>query len=283
MINEPIFRERRGRPRLILAGVILLLIGVAWFLRSSWLPQVFDTLIPALAPIARWGDGLRGDKTQSENAELTQLRAENELLARKLQALELVADENQQLRSLLKLPLPRGYRQVGAQIVLRPPHQWLESLTIDQGFEAGLNVNQVVMGPQGVLGKISEVTAKTATVQLISHPESTVACVVGKQKAPGVLIGQYRNEPAQLQYLQNYARIQAGDLVLTSGLGGVFPPNLLLGRVAEVRQVASRPVPEASITLVPLETHLDQVIVLIPEGGSEEVLTPPASPSPEAR
>ena len=49
--------------------------------------------------------------------------------------LQLVADENQELRSLLKLTLPKGYRQIGAEVVMRAPHQWFESLTIDQGFE----------------------------------------------------------------------------------------------------------------------------------------------------
>ena len=267
-MNEPILRERRNPSRLLLILLLGAMLVTAWFFRASWTPLLLDNLAPVLQPLAGWSSGweLPHWGQTADEAEVTQLQAENQLLQRKLQALELVADENQHLRGLLKLPLPKGFRQVGAQILLRPPHQWFESLTIDQGFESGLDVNQVVMGPEGVLGKISEVTAKTAKVQLISHPESTVACIVGKQKVPGVLIGQYRQEPAQLQYLQNYARILPGDIVLTSGLGGVFPPNLVLGRVEQVRQISSRPVPEASVVLTPLEAPLSHVIVLVPEG-----------------
>lgn len=266
-MNDSIFREKSPR-RWMIPLIIGILVLLGWFFRASWTPMLLDHVSPLLQPVALWTGnwklphwGVEGDE-----AELMRLQAENDLLLRKVQALELLADENQQLRGLLKLALPKGYRQVGAQIVLRPPHQWFESLTIDQGFDAGLDVNQVVMGTEGVIGKITEVTARTAKVQLISHPESTVSCLVGKQKIPGVLIGQYRDEPAQLQYLQNYAKILPGDMVLTSGLGGVFPPHLVLGRVQQVRQIPSKPVPEANVLLTPLETHLSHVIVLVPEG-----------------
>jgi rod shape-determining protein MreC len=245
----------------------VLLLGLAWFFRASWSPQLIDTLTPLLQGVSSSLSQLQlphFEQTPSEAEQLSQ-QAQNELLQRQLQALNTVADENQELRALLKLPQPQGYRQVGAAVILRPPHQWFETLTLDKGFEAGLAVNQVVMGTAGVLGKLTEVTAKTSRVQLSSHPESTVSCIVGKQKIPGVLIGRYQDQPAQLQYLQNYARIQAGDMVLTSGLGGVFPPNLVLGKVEAVRQVNSKPVPEASVTLTPLETAISHVVVLVPE------------------
>lgn len=267
MMDGPLLGERRGPPRLLLIATAVVVLSLAWFFRSGWTPELMDRLVPVLEPMARWGGALKLPHwgPDASEAEFLRLQAENELLQRKVLALELVADENEQLRGLLKLPLPQGYRQVGAQVLLRAPHQWFETLTIDQGFESGLKVNQVVMGTQGVLGKISEVTAGTAKVQLVSHPESTIACIVGKQKVPGVLIGRYRQQPAQLQYLQNYARISQGDLVLTSGLGGVFPPNLVLGRVEAVRQEPSRPVPEAEVVLTPLETAVSHVIILVPE------------------
>lgn len=266
-MNDTLFRERSPRRWLIplIAGLVVLL---GWFFRASWTPLLLDRLTPLLQPVSRWSNGLKLPHwgVEVSEAEMLRLKAENDLLLRKVQALQLVADENQELRSLLKLTLPKGYRQIGAEVVMRAPHQWFESLTIDQGFDAGLDVNQVVMDTNGVLGKITEVTAKTAKIQLISHPESRVACVVGKQRIPGVLIGQYRDEPAQLQYLQNYARLSPGDEVFTSGLGGVFPPNLALGRVQEVIQEASKPVPEAKVLLTPLETAIHHVIVLVPEG-----------------
>lgn len=267
MMDGPLLGERRGPPRLLLGLSAVVILGLAWFFRASWTPELMDRLQPVLSSVANWSRGIRlpGSSPNASEAEFMRLEAENALLERKIQALELVADENQQLRMLLKLPQPQGFRQVGAQVLLRSPHQWFETLMIDQGFESGLKVNQVVMGTQGVLGKISEVTARTAKVQLVSNPETTIACIVGKQKVPGVLIGRYRQQPAQLQYLQNYARISAGDWVLTSGLGGVFPPNLVLGRVEAVRQDSSRPVPEAEVQLTPLETSISHVIVLIPE------------------
>ena len=66
-----------------------------------------------------------------------------------------IKEENQNLRKLLDLDLPTAYQKVTAQVILRPPNQWFESLIIDRGFESGLSVNQVVMNAEGVVGKLS--------------------------------------------------------------------------------------------------------------------------------
>jgi len=198
-------------------------------------------------------------------SQMLALEAENQLYKKKQDAMETVAQENQNLRKLLDLDLPTAYQKVTAQVILRPPNQWFESLIIDRGFEAGLSVNQVVMNAEGVVGKLSEVSAKTAKVQLISHPEAMVSCLVGAEHVPGVLTGQYRGKPAQLRYLQNHVQIKRGAEVKTSGLGGVYPPGLLLGRVSSVKKDPALPVPDVAIDLTPLEKNIDFLVVLVPE------------------
>ncbi|MGV3523391.1 MAG: rod shape-determining protein MreC [Candidatus Sericytochromatia bacterium] len=266
-MTGPLLGRRRGArwlPAVLVVGVM----AAVWMLRHSWVPMLRDGAMPALVRLSDVSATLQARLRPASTAptpEIGELVRENRRLNQQLEALKLVADENQELRTLLKLPMPQGYRQVGAQVILRPPLHWYESLQIDQGFEAGLAVNQVVLNDEGVLGKIVEVTARTAQVQLVSHPESAIACLVGTQKIPAMLSGQYRNQPAQLQYLQNYAQVRPGDAVRTSGLGGVFPPNLLLGRVGAVVKQSTRPVPEAQVVLKPLEQAFSHVIVLVPE------------------
>jgi len=70
---------------------------------------------------------------------------------------------------------------------------------------------------------------------------------------------------AQLEYLQNYAKIHSGDYVLTSGLGGVFPPNLTLGEVRYVHKKSTQPVPDSNVALTPIERSLEHLIILVPE------------------
>lgn len=267
MMSDSLGRPRKGQ-RLLLSLLLLGLLLISWLYRESWTPALLDLLAPALQRVEKWSQALPWNQTASETTNPPQLRdllVENQLLQKKLTALELVAEENRQLRELLNLDMPIGYRKVAANVILRLPHHWFESILLDQGFEAGVAVNMVVVNSEGVIGKVTQVTARTARVQLISHPESTVSCIVGKQKIPGVLTGRYHQQLAQLQYLQNYASLHSGDPVRTSGLGGVYPPNLLLGTVKYVHKRSTRPVPDASVSLDPLERPLTQVVVLVPE------------------
>lgn len=263
MIAGPEPGPRGSKARLLVYALLLGSVGLLWLLRQSWVPAVLDLSQPLLQRVQALQPAQQAIR-DAQQAQLQQLTAENELLQKKLKALEIVAQENQNLRDLLDLPMPAGYEKLAATVILRAPHHWFESLQIDKGFEAGVALNQVVLNASGVVGKIAAVTAQTAEVQLISHPESSVACIVGQQKVPAMLNGRFRQRPARLQYLQNYARIQPDDTVLTSGLGGVYPPNLLLGTVSQVQKEAARPVPDAEVRLDPLEQHLQHLVVLVP-------------------
>lgn len=267
MMTAPLLSQRR--PWRLISGLLalVLLIG-AWLYRESWAPLLLDAGHPILSRLSSWHNPIQlslAEDPDSLQAQMTALEAENQLYQKKQAALETIAQENQELRGLLKIEMPKAYQKITAQVILRPPHQWFESLIIDRGFESGLSVNQVVLNAEGVVGKLIEVSAKTAKVQLTSHPEAMVSCLVGVEHVPGVLSGQYRNQPAQLRYLQNHAQIKAGTEVKTSGLGGVYPPGLLLGRVLSVKIDPALPVPEVSVNLTPLEKNIDFLVVLVPE------------------
>ncbi len=267
MMTEPLLSQRR--PWRLISGVLAFILFVGgWLYRESWAPLLLDAGHPFLSGLSSWQSPFKislSEDPESFSSQLMMLEAENQLYQKKQVALDAVVQENQDLRKLLKLEMPTAYQKVAAHVILRPPHQWFESLVIDQGFESGLSVNQVAVNADGVVGKLIEVSAKTAKVQLSSHPEAMVSCLVGVDNIPGVLTGQYRNQPAQLRYLQNHAQIKAGTEVKTSGLGGVYPPGLLLGRVKSVKKDPALPVPEVSIDLTPLEKNIDFLVILVPE------------------
>ena len=271
-MNDSEFSLERPRKRWLFF-VLLLLILLGLF-RSAWLPRFLDGIQPILQSVNTMSQAVggifSGGSSSVTQTEYERLLFENRQYQRRLKAMDVVIAENKALRNSLLLSMPKGFDKVTAEVILRPSSHWFESFQIDKGFEEGLSVNQVVMNAEGVIGKLSNVTARTARVQLVSHPEHTVSVVVGKQRVPGVLSGRFRGRPAQLRYLQNYAKIQAGAQVLTSGLGGVYPPDLPLGDVLSVQKDAARPVPDATVRLLPLEQRLRFVVILIPNEDEHE-------------
>ena len=259
--------------RSITTVLLLVVVLGAWGFRHSLIPIVLDKM----EPVITWSSQYINPGTlwftwqeEARDAQVRQLEAQNQRLYNQLAAVAHIVEENQELRQLLSLKMPEAYEKVTAEVILRSPHQWYETLVINQGFESGLAVSQVVMNADGVVGKLIEVSARTARVQLISHPESLVSCLVGKAGTPGVLSGRYRQKPAQLRYLQNFARLHSGDTVVTSGLGGVYPAGLLLGTVQTLKKQAALPSPEATVELSSLQKSLRFVVVLVPESESTE-------------
>lgn len=258
-------RPTRLREWFMLSGfVAVLLAGTTW--QNAWKPFVLDRI----APLATRLSGFASDSVRIGAASMTassgnNLQEENRQLHQRLAQLRLLEAENQRLRTLLNLPIPPTMRKVGARVLMRSPDHWFGSLHIDAGFEAGLSVNQVVLNDRGVLGKIVEVSANTARVQLISSPDSAVSCITEKERKPAILLGYVQGERGHLKYMQSYTHVQRGEKVFTSGLGGVYPKDLLLGTIDVVEQRPSHPVPEATVRLTAFDQLVDEVAVLVPD------------------
>lgn len=269
-----ISRPRRSRASWIVVGGLSVGVVALIFFRSAWAPLMQDFSRPFLNQMQYLLSGLPAMKQEWElyrQQALKQKAIYEELsqLRRKLKAMEIVADENQRLRDLLKLAPPKGYEKIGAQVIARSPSQWFSRLQIDKGFEDGLSLNRVVMNRHGVVGKVVELSANTAMVQLLTDPDSSVSCMTERMRKPAILSGGGPGEVSQLKYLENYTRVVAGEKILTSGLGGTFPPDLLLGTVQEVIQQPGHPVPEVKIKLAAFAEILREVVVLVPDSASD--------------
>lgn len=171
---------------------------------------------------------LRGENAQLQ-AQVGQLEAE-------LVTLREQAAEQEVLRALLGFAREQpANRYVTARVIGRDTSPFLRYLLLDQGSDAGVRRGMPVVSENGLVGRISEVSASAAKVQLIIDPQSAINARVQETRAEGVLIGQPTGE-LTLTYLAQDAVVKAGDLVVTSGLGGGFPANILAGRVVSVRK-----------------------------------------------
>jgi rod shape-determining protein MreC len=170
---------------------------------------------------------------RGENA---QLRAEVGQLEAEVVTLREQAAEQEVLRALLGFAREQpANRYVTARVIGRDTSPFLRYLLLDQGSDAGVRRGMPVVSENGLVGRISEVSASASKVQLIIDPQSAINARVQETRAEGVLIGQPTGE-LTLTYLAQDAVVKAGDLVVTSGLGGGFPANILAGRVVSVRK-----------------------------------------------
>jgi rod shape-determining protein MreC len=148
-----------------------------------------------------------------------------------------------------------------AAVTVRDPAPGRRQLLIDRGATDGVVVGQPVLGPSATLvGIVVEVQPRRARVRLLADAASTVAAVGQQSRTPGALVGGA--DGLRLEFVPLGAPLAVGELVVSSPLGGMLPPGLLIGRVAAVR---GRPHDLfAAVAIEPLvdDARLEQVLVV---------------------
>lgn len=186
--------------------------------------------------------GVFGDmKTlKEENLELSEqldiLSAENrELMSYKT--------ENQRLRELLSLKESGVLGDViGCEIIAKDPGNWFNIFTIDKGKNDGIEVNDVVVTAKGLVGRITEVGPSYAKVVSIIDSNSSVGAIVTRTQDIAIADGELALSEeglCRLNYVTSGAKLIVGDMIETSGLGGIYPKGILIGSVTEVKDSIS--------------------------------------------
>jgi rod shape-determining protein MreC len=153
-------------------------------------------------------------------------------------------------------------RYQAAAIIARDPSPFLQYVIINRGSDGGLRRGMPVVSQKGLIGRIAAVTAGAARVQLITDPSSTVNVRLEPSGAQAILRGQITGE-IFLDMIPQEANVQAGDLVLTSGLGGGYPPNILIGQVTSVRSRDQDVFQSATVQTVTDFSQLNIVLVIV--------------------
>lgn len=147
--------------------------------------------------------------------------------------------ENQRLRTLLGFQAENQEKMelVAAQVVGRSPVNWFSTITINKGTEAGLKKDQAVITPQGIVGVVRSTTASTASVLLLSDARMAIGGLV-RDSRHLVLVEGKADRPGycNVRGLTADVKLKKGDLIMCSGLGGIFPKGLPLGKITVVEQ-----------------------------------------------
>lgn len=164
---------------------------------------------------------------------LSDLKAENEKLQAENSKLQESQKTAERLESLLALQSTYNLTSVAARVISGPTDSWSQSVTIDKGTTSGLAVGMAVTDSNGVLGQITECGATSATVRLITDENSGVSCMIQSTRAQGMLQGS-ADGSLRLTLVSVDQTVKVGDNVVTSGLGGVYPKGLPVGKVTSV-------------------------------------------------
>jgi rod shape-determining protein MreC len=149
-----------------------------------------------------------------------------------------------------------------AAVIAVDPSPFLKYVIINSGSDDGLRRGMPVVTSQGLAGRISAVTATAAQVQLITDPAASINVRIQPAEADAVMLGSITGE-ISLDLISQDADVKPGDLVLTSGLGGNYPPNLLIGQLASVRQEATALFQTAAVQPVVDFSRLEIVLIII--------------------
>lgn len=193
----------------------------------------------------------------------SELEAEVSNLQTQVIALQQQVTEVELLSALLDFARSqRENEYVAAAVVFRDPRPFLKYVVIDVGSDDGVLRGMPVVGAEGLVGRVDAVTATAARVQLITDPNSSVNVRIQPSDTTAVLSGSITSD-ISLDLISQEANVQPGDLVLTSGLGGNFPAEILVGQVASVRGTATDLFQQAAVQPAVDFSRLDIVLVIV--------------------
>ena len=200
--------------------------------------------------------GLR--HVRAENAELKQQLADAQI---QLQQQRALADRSRGLDRLLELRERLTLNTVAAEVIASGATPDFRTLTIDKGTQQGLRPDMAVIAPAGVVGRVVVPSLRAAKVQLLIDRNAAAGALIERSRAQGVVVGA-GDELLRLEYVSEIADVAVGDVVVTSGIDGIFPKGFIIGRVEALdrsggayRRITVRPAVDFS--------SLEEVLVVL--------------------
>ena len=201
-----------------------------------------------------------GDVTAKAST-LSALREQNEELRQLLSNAEEYRQEVDRLRGLLDMKQVSGVTGPVARIVGRSSNAWDQSVTIDLGSDDGVQSGMTIMGATGVVGQVTRTTANTATVRMLTDPNSGAAVMIQSSRENGIVRGT-AGGMLVLGDLDEDVIPEVGDVIVTSGLGGSYERGLIVGSVVSVNKTASNPTGTILVNPNDSASVLEEVIVV---------------------
>lgn len=189
----------------------------------------------------RWGletgwDGMQSYflllRTQENNRELA---LENRKLLNELASFQEVARENERLRQLVDFNAPHEGKKVVAQVIAQDVSPEFRMIRINKGSKQGVESGMAVIALEGVVGRVIRVGTSFSDVLSLQDSSSAIDGLIQRNRVRGVVEGQ-GGQQLSMKYLRRTDDVQEGDVIVSSGIGGLFPKGLTIGKVTSVKK-----------------------------------------------
>ena len=208
--------------------------------------------------------GLRGLKT--ENDTLKKQLADAEIALQEQRAL---ADRARGLQRLLELRDSTNLKTTAAEIIGAAATPDFRTVTVDKGTRDGLRRDLAVIAPEGVVGRVVVPGRHSAKVQLLIDRNAAAGAIIERSRAQGVAVGS-GDERLFMEYVSETVDIAIGDVVVTSGIDGIYPKGFVIGRIERIeksggayRRITLRPAVDFS--------RLEEVLIVVTPAVGHEV------------
>ena len=174
--------------------------------------------------------------------------------------LNLLKKDNLRLREILKLQEASNINTISAAVISRKTGSWWRQIILNKGSKNGVEIGSIVVGPGGLLGRVSSTSLFTSTVKLLTSPESKVGVWVDRIQINGLLVGIGDDYPSLILYSKD-ADIKVGDFVSSSPASTLLPPNIPIGIVQSIDETLKSK-KTAKISLLAKPHAIDWVQIL---------------------
>ncbi|WP_284139724.1 MULTISPECIES: rod shape-determining protein MreC [unclassified Virgibacillus] len=243
---------RKKRLFILLMGFIVLVVLIGFSMQKrgglttpeqfindavGWTQSVIQAPVKLISSLISNIDDIKN--TYDENQLLKEKLAQYKSLIYEVQELK---QENEELRKTIdKTKSIRDYNPIQAIVISRSPEQWMDKVTINKGKQDGVKENMAVITADGMVGKIKKASQFTSTVQLLTGFDqfNRISATIPRKDNKNIvgMIEEFDAESNSLLFRiieESDKDIKKGEMVISSGMGGVFPSGLVIGTVKEV-------------------------------------------------
>lgn len=233
----------------VLLAVIFIMFGLMLYTASTG-SSIFSNLMGFIsAPMQKVSTVVANNANETAKnatldanqlkAEYDELKKKNEDLNNKLVDYYQIKQENEQYKSILGLKSQhKDYQLVSAAVIGRDPNDLFYNFSVDKGSLDGVKVNDPVVTSAGLVGYVSSVNATYCKITTILSADTSIGASDKVTRDSGVVSSNIKLADqglTKMGYLDANTKVKSGDIIVTSGLGGIYPKDLLIGTVTEVK------------------------------------------------
>ena len=245
----PLFRQ--GIPAL-LKLIVCLSISIALILidfRFKALDPIRNNINLVLRPLEYIMMAPRNviEVTSEYFTTLSTLDQENQVMKARQAELSLLANqseflmvENQNLRELMALQKQVAFKTLPVEILFNPPNPISQRIVINRGSNDGIKLGNPIANDAGILGQVVRLYERSAEVSLLEDRDFAVPVQVARNGLRAAVFGAGRGNPLELRYLPVASDLEVGDILLTSGIDGIYPPGFAVAVISKIERNADK-------------------------------------------